>query len=125
MRLPPIRPSEQTPQMRALPDVISERMAQSLSVVASKENGAQTGPFSALLRLPRELAIVFCGVLSFWTAGEISDDRLASDAREVAEALLRGLRPYDQLGRRVPAPSRPFWQSPEVEAALTDRPSRR
>jgi hypothetical protein len=40
--------------------------------------------------LPRQLAIGFRGVLSFWTAGELSDTELASHAREIAQILLRG-----------------------------------
>ncbi|MBB4004619.1 TetR/AcrR family transcriptional regulator [Aurantimonas endophytica] len=41
--------------------------------------------------LPGQLAFGFRGVLSFWTAGELPDDALAMQAREVAETLLRGL----------------------------------
>lgn len=42
----------------------------------------------ALRCLPRQLAFAFRGVLSFWTAGELADDALASNAHEVASALL-------------------------------------
>lgn len=38
--------------------------------------------------LARHLAFGFRGVLSFWTAGELPDDALAADARDVAGALL-------------------------------------
>ncbi len=45
----------------------------------------------ALDRLPRLLALAFRGALSFWTAGELSDDELGPHARESAEALLTDL----------------------------------
>lgn len=44
----------------------------------------------ALRQLPRQLAFAFRGVLSFWTAGELPDDALAPNARDVAVTLLRG-----------------------------------
>ena len=44
----------------------------------------------ALRCLPRQLAFAFRGVLSFWTAGELSDETLAPEAREVASTLLLG-----------------------------------
>ena len=44
----------------------------------------------ALCCLPRQLAFAFRGVLSFWTAGELSDAALALEAREVAGSLLLG-----------------------------------
>jgi AcrR family transcriptional regulator len=40
-------------------------------------------------RLSRHLAFAFRGVLSFWTAGELQDTALPSNARELAEALMR------------------------------------
>jgi AcrR family transcriptional regulator len=39
--------------------------------------------------LPEQLAFSFRGVLSFWTAGELSDADLGSAAREMASTLLR------------------------------------
>lgn len=42
----------------------------------------------ALRSLPGQLAFAFRGVLSFWTAGELQDDALASNAREIASTLL-------------------------------------
>lgn len=42
----------------------------------------------ALRRLPGQLAFAFRGVLSFWTAGELSDEAFAIGAREMAGALL-------------------------------------
>jgi len=47
---------------------------------------------SALARdvLPGQLALAFRGVLSFWTAGEITDQSLSIRARATAAALLLG-----------------------------------
>ncbi|WP_026359594.1 TetR/AcrR family transcriptional regulator [Sphingomonas sp. PR090111-T3T-6A] len=42
----------------------------------------------ALSTLPAQLAFGFRGVLSFWTAGELSDKALALNARDVASTLL-------------------------------------
>jgi len=50
----------------------------------------------ALRCLPRQLAFGFRGVLSFWTSGELADEALASEARQVASALLLGF-----TGRQV------------------------
>ncbi len=44
----------------------------------------------ALRVLPSQLAFGFRGVLSFWTAGELPGEALASHARDVAHALLAG-----------------------------------
>ncbi|MBB3910923.1 TetR/AcrR family transcriptional regulator [Sphingomonas desiccabilis] len=44
----------------------------------------------ALAILPRQLAFGFRGVLSFWTAGELANDELASSAERVATTLLLG-----------------------------------
>lgn len=41
--------------------------------------------------LPDHLAIAFRGVLSFWTAGEISDIELEGRARAASAALLLGV----------------------------------
>jgi len=46
----------------------------------------------ALRDLPTQLAFAFRGVLSFWTAGELSDDALAGSAKDIAAALMLGLR---------------------------------
>lgn len=40
--------------------------------------------------LTRQLAIAFRGALSFWTAGELSDEALGPNARDIATTLLRG-----------------------------------
>jgi AcrR family transcriptional regulator len=55
------------------------------------EGLAETRREEALQRLPRQLAFAFRGVLSFWTAGELPDAALASEARQMAEVLLLGL----------------------------------
>lgn len=48
----------------------------------------------ALRHLPMRLAFAFRGVLSFWTAGELSDQELIASARDMANTLLLGF--YDQ-----------------------------
>ncbi|MCA0058482.1 MULTISPECIES: TetR/AcrR family transcriptional regulator [unclassified Mesorhizobium] len=48
------------------------------------------GRQKALRSLPEQLAFAFRGVLSFWTAGELPDEALASKAREIAKTLLLG-----------------------------------
>jgi AcrR family transcriptional regulator len=50
----------------------------------------------ALRCLPGQLAFAFRGVLSFWTAGELRDEELAPNARELAGSLLLG---YTEWGR--------------------------
>lgn len=49
--------------------------------------------------LPDHLAMAFRGVLSFWTAGEIADADLRSDARAAAAALLLGFVSDQQRAR--------------------------
>lgn len=44
----------------------------------------------ALECLPRQLALAFRGVLSFWTAGELPDEALGEEARAMANSLLLG-----------------------------------
>jgi AcrR family transcriptional regulator len=46
----------------------------------------------ALHHLPGQLAFAFRGVLSFWTAGELSDGNLVGAARDMADTLLLGFR---------------------------------
>ncbi|MBZ9917640.1 TetR/AcrR family transcriptional regulator [Mesorhizobium sp. BR1-1-12] len=48
------------------------------------------GRQEALRSLPEQLAFAFRGLLSFWTAGELPDEALASKAREIAKTLLLG-----------------------------------
>lgn len=50
----------------------------------------------ALERLPGQLAFGFRGVLSFWTAGEVSDSELSESARGVAMAMLLGVVDADR-----------------------------
>lgn len=42
----------------------------------------------ALEHLPKQLALAFRGVLSFWTAGELCDEALGPDARAIALTLM-------------------------------------
>ena len=44
----------------------------------------------AIDQLPKQLALAFRGALSFWSAGEISDEALGPNARAVARTLLLG-----------------------------------
>ena len=44
----------------------------------------------ALVVLPDQLAVAFRGVLSFWTAGEITDEMLSRRARAAAATVLLG-----------------------------------
>lgn len=44
----------------------------------------------AIAALPHQLAVAFRGVLSFWTAGEISDQSLGQHARAAAAVVLLG-----------------------------------
>ncbi|WHO40447.1 TetR/AcrR family transcriptional regulator [Sphingobium sp. AP49] len=72
-----------------------EVLAQSTALWASaigEGDGLIGGEQEPVLQsLPRQLAFGFRGVLSFWTAGELPDDELAANARDVASALLRSL----------------------------------
>ena len=53
----------------------------------------------ALAALPFHLAFAFRGVLSFWTAGELSDEDLSRQARAAAATLLLGFSgPDDRDG---------------------------
>lgn len=47
---------------------------------------------AAVRDLPKVLAFLFRGVLSFWTAGEIADADLATAARDAAQTVLSGYR---------------------------------
>jgi AcrR family transcriptional regulator len=50
----------------------------------------EAGRQEALRSLSQQLAFAFRGVLSFWTAGEVPDEALASHAREIAKTLMLG-----------------------------------
>ncbi|MDY0884218.1 TetR/AcrR family transcriptional regulator [Dongia soli] len=54
------------------------------------EGLSAAGRQEALRRLSEQLAFAFRGVLSFWTAGELPDEKLATNAREIAKTLLLG-----------------------------------
>lgn len=54
------------------------------------EGLSAAGGQEALRGLPEQFAFAFRGVLSFWTAGELSDAALASHARAIAKTLLLG-----------------------------------
>ena len=54
------------------------------------EGIAENRRMQALDCLPRQLALAFRGALSFWTAGELPDDVLETEARAVARTLLLG-----------------------------------
>lgn len=71
-------------------DVLTQSKALWSLAVGAGEGLGRTDPQQALLLLPRQLAFAFRGVLSFWTAGELSDAALAPNAREIAKALLCG-----------------------------------
>lgn len=59
--------------------------------LGSGEGMTDAGRESVLRCLPEQLAFAFRGVLSFWTAGELPDEELASHAREIAKTLLLGI----------------------------------
>lgn len=56
----------------------------------------------ALRCLPEQLAFAFRGVLSFWTAGELRDEQLASQARDMAQTLLLGFAERPHVGDSAP-----------------------
>lgn len=65
------------------------------------EGLSAAGREEALRRLPEQLAFAFRGVLSFWTAGELSDEALASHARAIAKTLLLGFAEPQLFGDSV------------------------
>lgn len=72
-------------------NVLVHSMALWTRALGGGEHIDTAGLDQSLPCLPAQLAFAFRGVLSFWTAGELPDDRLASDARQMASALLHGL----------------------------------
>lgn len=56
--------------------------------LGAAEDLSTDGREAALRLLPEQLAYSFRGVLSFWTAGELSDVELGRAAREMANTLL-------------------------------------
>ena len=73
----------------------SQVMAHSMSLWArALDTGEPDGIAEEVrVQLSRRLAIGYRGALSFWTAGELSDEELRGAAREMAAALLRGAEP--------------------------------
>jgi AcrR family transcriptional regulator len=70
-------------------DVLARSTALWSLALGAGEGLATTNREEALRSLPRQLAFAFRGVLSFWTAGELSDDALTENAHEIAKALLQ------------------------------------
>lgn len=66
----------------------------------------------ALEALPGQLAFGIRGVLSFWTAGEVPDEQLATSARDFASAMM--------LGYVDPSHSMSHHDGAAVEKALGD-----
>lgn len=56
----------------------------------------------ALRCLSEQLAFAFRGVLSFWTAGELRDEQLASQARDMAKTLLLGFAERPDVSDSAP-----------------------
>ncbi len=75
--------------------------SQALWAEAISEGEGFEPPLADVARavLPGQLAIAFRGVLSFWTAGEISDAELPSKARAAAAMPVLGF--VEQLRRRA------------------------
>lgn len=70
--------------------VLEHSMALWSLALGTGEGLAGAGREQALRCLPGQLAFGFRGVLSFWTAGELPDEALASNARQIALTLLLG-----------------------------------
>lgn len=58
--------------------------------IGTGEGFAASRREQALRLLPGQLAFAFRGVLSFWTAGELPDEALAVQARDMAGGLMLG-----------------------------------
>jgi AcrR family transcriptional regulator len=74
----------------AASDVSSHSSALWAEALGTGVGLAATTRALALAALPDQLAVAFRGVLSFWTAGEIRDELLASRARTGAATILLG-----------------------------------
>lgn len=68
--------------------VLTHSKALWASALGEGEGLAAARRAQAFRRLPDQLAFAFRGVLSFWTAGELSDEAFALGVREMAGALL-------------------------------------
>jgi AcrR family transcriptional regulator len=71
-------------------DVSSRSSALWAEALGAGEGLATTTRALALAVLPHQLAFAFRGVLSFWTAGELSDPLLRQRARAAAATVLLG-----------------------------------
>jgi AcrR family transcriptional regulator len=73
------------------PGTVLEHSRSLWSIALGAGEGLDTAKRAAALQgLPGLLALAFRGALSFWTAGELPDAALASQARDIAKALLSG-----------------------------------
>jgi len=70
-------------------EVLAQSTALWTLALGTGEGLSENGQDQALPALARHLAFAFRGVLSFWTAGELPDEELAANARNVASALLK------------------------------------
>lgn len=71
-------------------DVSSRSRALWVEALGDGNGLAAAGRTLALATLPDQLAVAFRGVLSFWTAGELSDELLVRRARAAAATVLLG-----------------------------------
>lgn len=71
-------------------DVSSHSAAFWIEALGTAEGLASSTRQLAMVALPAQLAAAFRGVLSFWTAGELSDQQLPQHARAAAAAVLLG-----------------------------------
>jgi len=73
------------------PGAVSSRSVELWTLALGHGDGLSPSTRSlALATLPGQLAVAFRGVLSFWTAGEISDDELNGRAQSAAAVSLLG-----------------------------------
>ena len=66
--------------------------------LAAGDGLAEVSRAQAIRALPEQLALAFRGALSFWTAGELSDEALGPNARAITRTLLLG------FAERQPSP---------------------
>jgi AcrR family transcriptional regulator len=77
-------------------DVLSQSSALWALALGTGEGLAPSTRHLALALLPQQLALVFRGVLSFWTAGELGGGELIERARRAAAAALLGFVGRDE-----------------------------
>jgi AcrR family transcriptional regulator len=79
-----------------VPGDVSSRSGDFWAKALGKGEGLAVGSRAlALATLPHQLAVVFRGVLSFWTAGELADRSLGQHARAAAATVLLGFATRD------------------------------